>query len=192
MTLRKLQAPYEGTTVAPSITKAQIEKLLLEAGAEAVRWTTGKDGSSVLEFILETDAQGVQRRFGVQIKSPTIIRERRRMVKEPGWYSAQKKLVHERDNAAEARMVHWYVKSLVEAAQFGLASVEQIFASHITVSLPSGETTTVGEVMEKSVRTGRLPTIEGFDQAGPALPPPPEEKRRTHQDADFTVVEEGP
>ena len=192
MTIKMREPPYEKTTVASSVTKAQIEKLLLEAGADAVRWTTGKDGSATLEFIIETQVEGVHRRFGVQIKSPTIIREHRRLVKEPGWYSAQKRLVHERDNAAEARMMHWYVKSLVEAAQFGLMSVEQVFASHITVSLPSGETTTVGEVMERSVRTGRLPTIEGFDQARPALPPAKDEKRGAHQDAEFTVVQEGP
>jgi hypothetical protein len=40
--------------------------------------------------------------------------------------------------AAEMRLLHWYLKALLEAAQYGLMATEEIFFSHILFQLPDG------------------------------------------------------
>lgn len=169
MTFRRSEPPYEDTGVAPSRTWAQVQELLAGYGAEAVRITQTMGGVTTVEFILATSTGGVERRFVCSVTSPVIVRERRRLIKDSGGYS-HRETVHEKDPAAEARMTYWYIKSLLEAASFGMMSVERVFMTHIKFALPDGSTVTAGEVMERAIGEGKAPTVQGFDQMRPALP----------------------
>lgn len=186
MPIVRKEPPYEGSTVAPTLTRAQVEKLLLEYGAEAVRWTTMKDGSASVEFIIETATGGVAKRFACRISTPSITRTRKRLVKPyEGSSYTEKRVVQERDQTAEYRLLHWYVKSLVEAASYGLMSVERVFFTHILFTLPDGTSTTAGEIAERAISRGQAPVVPGFD-AQPALPPPKEGQKA--MDAEFRVT----
>ncbi len=171
MTLVRREPPYEGSVVPPERSKAQIEKLLLDHGAEGVRITTLRGGAVQVEFVIEVESKGVRSRFACRIDSPTIERHVKRMVKDQYGY-ATKKLVTERDMTAELRLMHWYIKSLVEAASYGLLSAERIFMSHILFALPEGGQATAGEIIERAVAEGRAPTVLGFSgESRPALKP---------------------
>ena len=169
MSIARREPPYAGTTVPTETTWAQVEKLLMDYGAEAVRKTRMKDGGTTIEFVLTTDTGGVQQRFACQITSPMIIRKRKGMVKNE-WGGTRRGIVTTTDEAAAARLSLWYIKSLLEAASYGLVSVERVFMPFIKFSLPDGRTTTAGEIMERAIQEGKAPTIGGFDHYVPALP----------------------
>lgn len=174
--IHRKEPPYAGTTIAVEKTWAEIERLLMDYGAEAVRRTRLKNGSTTIEFALTTDTGGVTKQFVCQITQPTITRKRRRKVNNQ-WGRPITTVVNEDDDAAAARLTHWYIKSLLEAAAYGLMSVEKVFMTHIKFQLGDGTTTTAGELMERSMVDGKAPTISGFDHAQPALP----EKRQPAQ-----------
>ena len=169
MSILKRDPPYAGTTVPPETTWAQVEKLLLDYGAEAVRRTRVKGGATIIEFVLTTDNGGVVNQFACQITSPTITR-RRKGLRKNEWGGTQRGVVTTTDDAAAARLSLWYIKSLLEAASYGLVSAERAFMPFIKFALPNGGTTTAGEIMEQAIREGKAPTIGGFDHYVPALP----------------------
>ncbi len=178
------EPPYEKSPTPAERSKMEIEKLLLNYGAEGVRMTTMKDGRVMVEFVLETETGGTARRFACRVETPLIERERSRLVKEPGAYYAGRKTIIERDTRAELRLLYWYLKALVEASAYGLLSAERTFYSHIVFSLPDGTQATAGEVAEKMISEGKAPVIPGFgESARPALPGP----RPEPQEAEFTV-----
>ena len=138
------EQPYAQSQVPVERTKAQIERMLLDAGAEAVRITTMATGEVTVEFVLETKVGGIQKKFGVQLKSPLIERQR----------GSRYNRFTERDQKAEIRMLRWYLKSLLEAAQYGLMSTERIFFSHIMFHLADGSTATAGEMAAQALIGG--------------------------------------
>ena len=154
--LVKKEQPYAQTEVPVERTKAQIERMLLDAGAEAVRITTMATGEVTVEFVLETKVGGIQKKFGVQLKSPLIERER----------GTKYNRFTERDQKAEVRMLHWYLKSLLEAAQYGLMSVERIFFSHIMFHLSDGSTATAGEMAAQALIGGNPALLPGAMKDG--------------------------
>ena len=187
MTVARKEPPYESTTVPIERSKTAIEKLLMDYGAEGVRMTTMRNGTVSVEFILETEANGVRRRFFCRVDTPVIERKHQEMVKEPGRYFPEKKTVTERDPRAELRMVYWYLKALTEAATYGLMSAERTFFSHILFALPDGSQSTAGELAEQAIGDGRAPTVPGFGEATrPALAAP--RNRGNVQDAESRVV----
>ena len=145
------EQPYAQTEVPVERTKAQIERMLMDAGAEAVRITTMATGEVTVEFVLETEMHGVRKKFGVQLKSPLIERQR----------GSRYNKFTERDYRAEIRMLHWYLKSLLEAAQYGLMSTERIFFSHIMFHLPDGSTATAGEMAAQALIGGNPALLPG-------------------------------
>ena len=144
MSIIKRDPPYAGTTVPPETTWAQVENLLLDYGAEAVRRTRVKGGATIIEFVLTTDNGGVVNQFACQITSPTITRRRKGLIKNE-WGGTQRGVVTTTDDAAAARLSLWYIKSLLEAASYGLVSAERAFTvlilpmdRWVTVALQAG------------------------------------------------------
>lgn len=148
------EPPYAGSEVPVERTKAQIERMLLDAGAEAVRITTMASGEVTVEFVLETELSGIHKKFGVQIKSPLIERKK----------GTRYNRFIERDQKAELRMLHWYLKSLLEAAQYGLMSTERIFFSHIMFRLSDGSTATASEMAANALISGSPALMPGVQE----------------------------
>lgn len=162
--IRRKEPPYSGSTVPPSATRMKIETMLYEAGAEAVRWTSTQAGDATVEFVMETELSGVRKKFLCRVKSPTIMRTEGR----------GRHQVHTRDNVGEMRMLLWYLKALIEAAQYGMMKVEEVLFSHIVHNLPGGGTATAAEAAGEILTRGKA--LPGFDTAQPALPGGPSAK----------------
>lgn len=151
--LKPRDPPYRGSQVAPERTKSEIEKMLFTAGAEAVQITSTANGDVEVQFILETEVQGIRKKFAVRLRTPEIFRDRNRGGR-----------IHERDRTAEMRMLHWYLKSLLEAAQFGLMAAEEIFFSHILFKLSDGSTATASEMAAQALIGGSPAMLPGVNQ----------------------------
>ena len=150
--LKRKDPPYSGTEVPAARTESQIKQMLMDSGAEAVRITSTNMGEVTIEFILETEIQGVQKKFAVRLKSPEIYRTRGRKYQK----------IAMRDVNAELRLLHWYTKSLLEAAQYGLMAVEEIFFSHILFTLPNGQTATASEMASRALVEGKQAALPGL------------------------------
>ena len=177
MTHLARKPPYWNTQRPAGHTKSDIDEMLKEFGAKAIRWTETEQSMQfkecpTLEFILEVELQGVQKQIGVRIKPPLLAhsaRNGRRNVVKPSM-------------AASMRLLYWYLKSRLEAAKFGLDDVFQTFMSKVMVSLPDGTVDTLGKVVEERPQVLRslLPSFE--------IIPRPQLESKTEED-DSVVVE---
>ena len=131
----KTRLPYESTEIAPEQTQAKITGLLYQHGAEATRWTTEKDGSTILEFMFSVE--GGARRLAFRIVPPILLDAHGR-----------------RRTAQSMRLLFWWLKSQMEAIRYGLTSVEETFMAHIAGALPTGEQVTVGSLLLPKLRSG--------------------------------------
>jgi hypothetical protein len=66
------------------------------------------------------------------------------------------------DMAAEMRLLHWYLKALLEAAQYGLMATEEIFFSHILFRLPHGTYATASEMAGQALASGNPAALPGM------------------------------
>jgi len=136
--------PYSDTTIPYGKSKSDIEEMLKEFGAKALRWTETPASMQyvecpILEFILEVEIKGVQKQIGVRIQPPMLVKTtgkgyRRRNTSNP---------------AASMRLLYWYLKSKMEATMFGLDDAFETFMSKVMISLPDGTTETMGKVVEE-------------------------------------------
>lgn len=142
-----MKIPYAQTSIPPGESQGKITGLLYEHGAEATRWTTEKDGTTILEFIF--DVRGHKTAFRVV---PPILKDTR----------------GKPHTAQSMRLLYWWLKSQMEAVKYGLTSVEEAFLAHVVGSLPSGEQVTMGDVLLPRLRAGE---ILGPSEISKALPP---------------------
>jgi hypothetical protein len=152
--------PYVDTRVPYGATKIAIEEMLKEWGAKALRWTETPDSMKgvdlpVLEFVFETEVQGVQKTFGVRIKPPLTSKR----------VMNGNHRVNVPNKNGSMRLLYWYLKARIEAARFGMEDEFQTFMSKIMHALPpeaGGGVSTLGETMEEhpEVFSGMLPTFE--------------------------------
>jgi hypothetical protein len=145
--LKSKAPPYQNTHVDPAKTKYQIEKLLSDYGAEAVQWTQSYATQEMqLRFIFEVEVKGVRRKIGFLVRPPMFaIRRRRR------GYG----LVNEPQYSQSLRLLYWYVKAKLEAAAYGLDSLERVFMSEVVFKLPDGREATVGDTVVKMIEQGK-------------------------------------
>lgn len=137
--LKPKDPPYQNTKVDSSKTKAQIEKLIASYGAEAVQWTQSYTTNDLeLKFIFEVEVKGIRRKLGFAIKPPMFLRRKR---------SREQGLINQPQYDQSLRLMYWYLKAKLEAAAYGLDSIEHVFMSEILQSLPDGRQTTLGEVI---------------------------------------------
>jgi len=135
--------PYAGTNVPAEVTQGQITKLLYKAGAEATRWSATRDGQTELAFVFPVKGHKV----AFRIAAP-LLADR---------YGKPKP-------NETMRLLYWWLKSQVEAIQYGLMSVEEAFLAQAVASL---EGQTVAEIL--------LPRLRSGYQVLPALPEPEKE-----------------
>ena len=104
---------YASTSVPPSRSKEQIEELLMRVGAIGFRWISQLGKSEILEAGLEWNGHKLAFRLTVTFDSDQERKQR-------------------------LRALYWYLKSKVEAIEFGLVDLEQEFLPNLITS--SGET----------------------------------------------------
>ncbi len=130
------RAPYYDTSVGADVPRNQIEKMLYEHEAANVSWLSSKEGFIVLEFLKKIEIEGVKRPMGFRVKPPLFLKSIGRGYKK-------KEIPHP---AQSMRLLHWWLKTKLEAVKYGLRSMEQEFLADISGQLPSGEKVTVGEI----------------------------------------------
>jgi len=166
-------SPFATTKVPYGATKNDIEEMLKEAGALAMRWTETPDSMKgvalpVLEFIIENQVIGDRgevissEKIPIRIQAPlTSVTKMRRT----GPYSHAR--VHEPNRNGSMRLLYWYLKSRLEAARFGLEDLSTTFMAKRILTLPDPATgkpisTTFGEAVKErpEVFRGMLPSFK--------------------------------
>ena len=151
--------PYRNTHVSYGDTKNDIEEMLKEAGALALRWTETPEsmkgvGLPFLEFIFPIEWKGVEKNFGVKIQ-PSLLVSRKR----PGRHGPT---IETSDRNASMRLLYWYLKAKLEAVKFGMDDAFTAFMSRVINQLPDGTQTTLGETVKEhpTVLRELLPSFE--------------------------------
>lgn len=104
---------YSYTRVAPGKSKEQIEALLVRVGAVGFRWISRIGSDEVLEAGLKWNGRELAFRLSISFDS-------------------------EDERKQKLRALYWYLKSKVEAIEFGLVDLEHEFLPSLITS--SGET----------------------------------------------------
>lgn len=149
--------PYNSTYIAYGASKNDIEEMLKEAGAVALRWTETPDSMKgaalpVLEFIFPIEWKGVEKHFMVQVKPPLLVTRKR----------INRQMVETPNRNASMRLAYWYLKTKLEAIKFGMDDVFTAFMSRVINQLPDGTTMTLGETITEhpEVLQGLLPSFD--------------------------------
>jgi hypothetical protein len=140
------EVPYERT-------KAEIEILLRSYGVKGIRWTSIEGQDDVLEFIIEAEVRGVKKQLAIAVKPPHIYIKK----KLPG-----RGLVNTENINQEYRLLFHWIKSKIEAVVWGLSTIEKEFLSEVTLHLPDGRTSTVGEVVIDLMSRNSLQSLPFF------------------------------
>ena len=140
--------PYKNTRVSSETTKGKINEMLKKHGVKAIRWTDISERHEIhLEFGQTVNIEGVQKDIGVEIRVPIKI-----PVKDSwgGTAEVSEKDVRQATNQCY-RAVYWWLKSQLEAIEFGVQRFEQVFFYNIVAKLPDGSTTTIGEASKEGI-----------------------------------------
>jgi hypothetical protein len=151
--------PYSDTSVPSSRSRDAIRKLLIESGAEAVRFDAGRfevlAGSDpehpdpcVVEFIWPV-AHG--RRQMVRVQTTPQMPTRTRRTSYSSRPAAWKVSPEQRERQAW-RGLYWYLKGALDAARFGVIQFEDVFLSFIVTE--GAGSPTVGEVLVPRIQAG--------------------------------------
>jgi len=139
---------YKNTTVPWEKTQGDITGLLMTHGARGIQWTNVFECNEInFRFAHRVVIDGVEKDIGVEIRVPIRVptktpsgRDRRITAKE----------VRRATNQAY-RAVFWWLKAQLEAVDFGIQSVEQVFFANIICRLPDGRQTTLGNALKKGI-----------------------------------------
>lgn len=142
--------PYSDTTVPMERTKAEIEMLLKSYGVKGTRWTSMEGQDDLLEFVVDAEIRGVKKQLGIGVRPPHIIIRKR--VRGQG-------MVNTENLNQEYRLLYHWIKSKIEAVCWGLSTIEKEFLSEVTMKLPDGRTTSVGEIVLNLVGENRLQSL---------------------------------
>ena len=149
------EPPYADTDVPYEKTKAQIETILKSYGVKGIRWTSLEGQDDVLEFIVAADIHGIKKQIGIAVRPPHIYIKKR---------YPRKGLVNTENTNQEYRLLFYWIKSKIEAVMWGLSTIEKEFLSEVTMKLPDGRTTSVGEIVLGLVSEDRLQSLPFIDQ----------------------------
>lgn len=142
---------YSSTTIPPERTKADIEKLLKEHGIKDIQWTTLHDESN-LKFIHHFTLKGVEKTVGFELRPPYIAKKVRQYNKKTYGYD----IIEVPNDPQAYRLLFWYLKNMLLAVEYGMTTLEQVLMSHIIISLPSGEQTTLGKPLLQAIESGTV------------------------------------
>lgn len=149
--------PYDYTLVSVEKSQADIKGLLARMDAQAFRFTS-LPSYALLEFVRKVDnGQFIPYRIKVQPKT----------------YPDAKDTFKARDRAERQvwRVVYYWLKSKLEAVEFGLLEFEQEFLPYMLLSDGQGKSETVDKLFFERL-AGRLGprTDDPFEGLRPALP----------------------
>ncbi len=145
--------PYQSTTLDPESSQMKISKLLRDYGVSGVQWTTRFDLNQVeLSFMVEADFNGVKKQIGIKVNPPIFAAKHRTWNAKLG----KNEIVYAPNYAQSFRMLYWWLKAKLEAVSYGLSSVEKEFLSQVITTLPNGQQSTIGEIMSRTVESGKL------------------------------------
>ena len=147
-----IKIPYSNTTIAPERTKADIEKMLKENEIQDIQWTT-LNGETTLRFLWRIELKGVQKAIMFQFKPPIIPSKKRT------WTGMRYETITVNLEATAYRLLWHYLKNKLQAVKWGLESMEREFLSHAVISLPSGQTATVGERINEIMERFETPQL---------------------------------
>ena len=154
--------PYSSTIADPDRTKAQIDKLLRQYGINEFQWTNTQL-QTVLAFKAETEINGQRRTLLIKVEPPLFVSARRTWDETRGRYEKK-----DLPNYAQSyRLLYHWLKAKIEAIAYGLTSVEQEFLSQVVVSLPGGESRTIGEILTDPQRLARFALEDKEPQSAP-------------------------
>jgi hypothetical protein len=158
--------PYRNSHVSYASTKNDIEEMLKEAGAKALRWTETEDSMQgkalpLLEFAFPFELKGVERGFIVRVQAP-LLSDRKR---------GNRGYITTPNRGASMRLLFWYLKARLEAVRFGLEDVFEAFMPRVINELPDGRTVTLSETIREhpEVLSGILPDFEIKPKALPKV-----------------------
>ncbi len=135
--------PYERTNVSASQTQEQLDSLLQRRGVDVTRWTNTPD-----QIRFEFQHKGIGYRIDVPLPAGGDLREKDQLRRE------------------RARVLYWYVKSKLEAVEFGLGDLQREFLPYMLV----GPDTVFFERVEEAIENGARSLPLGQDL--PFLPSP--------------------
>lgn len=150
--------PYGNTIVPYTRSQSEITDILKKYGCKGIRWTYIEGQEDVLEFMIEANIHGVQKQVAVKITPPHIEVTKRRNT------TYGRANVKTTNINQEYRLLFHYIKSKIESVVWGLSSVEREFLSDITMKLPNGRSSTVGEIVMGLVSEDRLQSLPFIDQ----------------------------
>ncbi len=144
--------PYANTGVSVEKSKEDINNLLRKYSIHGASWTELWDeGVIEVRFPIEFEFKGIRKGTMVSLRPPMFESTHRSYDKK---YGSQ--MVKAPDLKAGMRCLYFYVKTKLEAVQYGLTSIEKEFMSEIILKLPDGKEKSLGEVMTERIVTGDL------------------------------------
>ena len=153
--------PYADTKISPDKTKAEISEMLKSHGIENIQWTAFR-GEEVLRFLKEVELKGVRRELMFEVKPPRIMAKKRSWNVKEGKYI----LVNVPLWAQAWRLVYWYLETKLKAVEWGLVSLEREMMAQITVPLPDGSVTSLGDVIERRIVEDTLAKLPSPEDEG--------------------------
>lgn len=138
--INRKNPPYDRTEIDVIKSQNDIQKLLLEYGAEGIQWIVFRDALPRLAFIIEANINGTRKKIGVKIDAPII-----RPKNSPQGINYQQSM----------RVLYWYIKSKLEAVAYGVKTFEKEFLDDLVYRLPDGREVKVGDMILKQVAEGK-------------------------------------
>jgi len=141
--------PYKHTSIPWERSQGDINGLLVKHRAIGVQWTYMFEENMVsFRFKTRTEINGVEKEIGVEIRTKIHIP----IKKDRSGYVVEVDAKHIRQAKNQAyRAVYWWMKAQLEAVEFGIQKIEQVFFSNIVCRLASGETTTLGQALKAGI-----------------------------------------
>lgn len=147
-----MSGPYESTSVPVTQSKGDIEKLLRSRGARGlqleVEWGEGGATDLCRVRFAWALADGVMQTVRLEVRPLPPYKPER---------ANAKGITGEQRERQAWRGLFWYLKSMMEAAEFGLLKFEDVFMSFFEAS----DGRTIGEVILPQLEAGRLALPKG-------------------------------
>lgn len=125
---------YKDTTVPAYQTREQIRDLLRKHGASGIAW----------QDVEVPDRREIMVRFQI---GDRVVRVKAGM----GESKAEQR--------QRMRALYWWLKTLLEQAQFGMLCFDELFLAHLEVAIPDGRVATVGEIVQPQMGEFETPDM---------------------------------
>jgi len=144
--------PYKSTQISKGRTYGDIIGLLETHGIKDYQWTRLM-GTDQLAFPLNAERRGMEKRFLVKLTVPKLM-----YPKKSGRYGPTTMTYLEN---VSWRIFWWYLKSKLEAIEFGISDEVREFMYNIHYKLPGGQEVSLGQViMDNAENLNKLTALE--------------------------------